>query len=158
MAAPLAMWLSAWYRDEPRVIITDAFMAHQYDVFGKCLIGYHHGDRTPAPELALIMMDRARDYVSSAEYCYVHCGHVHHRKQHMDEHGNVIIEYHRVTAPADHWHAARYVAGRDVMAITYDAEFGEVGRKTVSMKQVHRALGKGARTSAKKVDPVFKIR
>jgi hypothetical protein len=141
VSAELAMWLRAVYENEPRVIVEDAYAAHQYDVFGKNLFGWHHGDRTPGKELLAIMaVDMAKEWGETLFRVW-HCGHVHHKSADK-EHPGGVVETHRTMAGRDAWHAARYRAGRSLTAITYHKEFGEDGRKTVGLARVRAALNR----------------
>lgn len=141
VAAALARELRAWYRNEPRVDIADAYAAHQYDVFGACLLGYHHGDRTPSKELPAIMATDRAEAWGAAKFRHWHCGHVHH-KIGDKEHPGCTVETHRIIPPGDAWHAGRYRASRGMSAIVYDREFGEVARATVGIERIQAALSR----------------
>ena len=141
VAAELSMWLRAVYEREPRVTVKDAYAAHQYDRFGKCLFGWHHGDRCKAAALpALMATDRATDWgeVGNDGTRVWHVGHVHHLTR--IETPGCIVETHRTMAAKDAWHAGRYRAGRSLSAITYHAVHGETDRKTVSLSRVRAAV------------------
>jgi hypothetical protein len=141
VAAELAMWLRAVYEKEPRVSVADAYAAHQYDRFGLCLFGWHHGDRSPGVELPGIMAaDRASDWGES-KFRVWHCGHVHHLSR--KESPGCVVETHRTLAAGDAWHAGRYRAGRSLQAITYHREYGETARAMVGIERVRAALAKG---------------
>jgi hypothetical protein len=141
VAAELMYWLRAVYEREPRVTVADAFAAHQYDRFGSCLFGWHHGDRTKASELPAIMAtDRASDWGQTTERVW-HVGHVHHLTR--VETPGCVVETHRTMAGRDAWHAGRYRAQRSLQAITYHREYGEVSRVTVGLERVRHALKKG---------------
>jgi len=138
VAAELAMWLRAVYEREPRVVIEDAYAAHQYDQFGDVLLGWHHGDRSSALELPAIMAtDRAAWWGTSTERVW-HVGHVHHLTR--KESPGCVVETHRTMAAKDAWHAGKYRSGRSLQAITYHRVDGEVSRNTVGLARVHRVL------------------
>ncbi len=138
VAAELAMWLKAVYERDERVNVADAFAAHQYDRFGACLFGWHHGDRSKATELPAIMAtDRAEDWGQTTERVW-HVGHVHHLTRH--ETPGCVVETHRTLAARDAWHAGRYRAGRSLAAITYHRVYGEIARQTVNVARVRAAL------------------
>lgn len=141
VAAGLARELKAWYRNEPRVDIAEAYAAHQYDVFGKVLLGYHHGDRTPMKELPGIMATDMHEAWGMTRFRHWHCGHVHH-KIGDKEHPGCTVETHRIIPPGDAWHAGRYRASRGMSAIVYDREYGEVSRATVGIERVASAIAK----------------
>lgn len=143
VAAGLAREMRAWYRNEPRVTIADAYAVHQYRVFGNSILGFHHGDTTPASELPGIMAHDQRPVWSSTKFGYWHCGHVHHRsKTSLKEYPNVIVETHRILPPGDAYHAGRYRAGRGMTGIVIDREFGEVARATVGIERIQAALSR----------------
>lgn len=145
VAPALARALRAWYRNEPRVEIADAYRVHQYDRFGSNLFGWHHGDQTPAHELPAIMAVDQREAWGETQFHWWHCGHVHHKIKDK-EHPGCVIETHRILPPGDAWHAGRYRAGRGMSVITYDREFGEVGRATIGIEQVKALLARKAET------------
>ncbi len=141
VAAVLALVLRAWYRNEPRVTIADAYRAHQYYRFGQNLLGFHHGDTTPASELPAIMaVDMSKDWGETLFHSW-HCGHVHHKIKDK-EHPGCVVEAHRILPPGDAWHMSRYRAGRGMSVITLDQDFGEVGRSTIGIEQVKALLAR----------------
>lgn len=139
VAASLARELKAWYRNEPRVDIADAYAAHQYDTFGRVLLGWHHGDRTPSKELPAIMAVDMAEAWGRTVFRHWHCGHVHH-KIGDKEHPGCTVETHRIIPPGDAWHRGRYRAGRGMTVISYDRDYGECARATVGVERVRAAL------------------
>lgn len=139
VAAALARELRAWYRNEPRVEIREAHAAHQYYEFGQNLLGFHHGDRTPAAELGAIMAVDQREAWGRTLFHWWHTGHVHH-KIGFKEHPGVIVEAHRILPPGDAWHMGRYRAGRGMSAITLHDAYGEVGRATVGIERIRATI------------------
>lgn len=138
VSAELAMWLRAVYEREPRVVVRDAFRAHQYERHGNVLLGFHHGDRCKPGELPAIMAtDRATDWGETQERVW-HCGHVHHLTRH--ETPGCVVETHRTMAGADAWHAGKYRAGRSLQAITYHSQYGEVSRATVNLARIREKM------------------
>lgn len=144
VAAALARELRAWYRNEPRVEIMPAHAAHQYDRFGKVLLGYHHGDRTPGSELAAIMAVDQREAWGECKYCHWLCGHVHHKIRDK-EHPGCTVETFNILPPGDAWHAGRYRASRSMQAITYDLEYGEISRAVVGYERIRAEVERRAR-------------
>jgi hypothetical protein len=133
VAAGLARELRAWYRNEPRIEIADANREHQYDRFGNCLFGYHHGDRTPAKELPAVMAVDERKAWGECEFCYWHTGHVHHDA--VKAHPGARTESHRIIPPGDAWNAGRYRSSRGMSVITYHRNHGEIGRAIVGIER-----------------------
>ncbi len=138
VAAELAMWLKAVYEREPRVTVEDAYASHQYDRFGKCLFGWHHGDRCKLAELPALMATDRAPWWGECENRYWHVGHVHHLSR--TETPGCVCETHRTMAAKDSWHAGRYRSGRSLNAITYHREYGETDRKTVNLARVRASL------------------
>lgn len=141
VAAGLARELRAWYRDEPRLDVADAYAVHQYDRFGNVLLGWHHGDRTPGKELVAVMSVDRRVEWGECKFCFWHCGHVHH-KIGDKEHPGAIVEAHRILPPGDAYHAGRYRASRGMQAITYHRVFGETSRAVVGIDRVREEMKK----------------
>jgi len=145
VAVELMMWLRAVYENEPRVDIADAYAAHQYDLFGTNLLGWHHGDRTRKGELPAIM---ASDHDgggtgwwgTTTEHVW-HVGHEHHTT--VLETPSCFTWVHNTMAARDAYHAGRYRAKRMLRGFTYHKEYGESGIKTVSLARVRAALEKG---------------
>jgi len=138
MAHSIALWLRAVYERDPRVIVQDSVAALQYDVHGTCLFGWAHGDGAKPAELSAIMAsDRPVDWGATTERVW-HTGHVHHLSR--KESPGCVVESHRTMAAKDAWHARRYRSGQSLCAITYHAQFGEVGRSTVNLARVRSAL------------------
>tara|TARA_R110000823_G_C15893173_1_gene496180 strand:+ start:61 stop:1224 length:1164 start_codon:yes stop_codon:yes gene_type:complete len=126
------VWLTelfaALYENEPRVTVDKSPSHFHYVAFGKNLIATHHGDTMKMEKLPLVMAtDRPKEWGSS-EYRYWWTGHIHQR-QSIDVNG-VIVESARVLPPVDAWAAKQYRSGRDMKAIIYHRNFGEVERHT----------------------------
>ena len=127
----LAECLHSLYENEPRVTVDNSPRHYHYFEFGKNLIGSHHGHGAKLPNLPLIMATDQPAAWGRTKYRYIHTGHVHH-DQVKDIQG-VKVESCKVLAPADA-HADRegYRSMRDMKAIVYHKEYGEVSRHTVN--------------------------
>lgn len=123
----LALMLSCYFHNEPRIEVDLSPATMWYYRFGKVLIGSTHGDTVKGPDMIPVMAaDRPKDWgVTAHRYCYV--GHVHH--QDVKEYRGGIVEYFRTLAARDAWHAGQgYRAGRDMRLIVLHREHGEVER------------------------------
>lgn len=119
--------LSNIYEAEPRVTVDTSPRHYHYFRFGKTLIGTHHGHGAKMEKLPLIMASDRPDDWGQSEYRYWHTGHVHH--DHLKDVEGCIVESHRILAPADAWASNKgYRSGRDMKAIIYHKEYGEVER------------------------------
>jgi hypothetical protein len=130
-AFAIALALSMFFHNEPRVEIEVTRAPYRYLRFGKVLIGGHHGHGAKPHELPLLMaIDRPADWGAS-EYRYVWIGHIHHDS--VKEVQGVRVESLRTLAAKDHWHATKgYRALRDTRSILYAADYGEIERHTCS--------------------------
>lgn len=121
----------AMYQDEPRVeIITrpDPYYAVQW---GETGLFFHHGHLKKPEQIDRVFARKFREIYGAVKYAYGHMGHMHHKL--VLESALMTIEQHPTLAAADA-HASRhgYMSDRRADVITYDKQFGEVGRITVS--------------------------
>lgn len=124
----LSVALKHHYRENPRVEILEPNAFFHYYPFGDCLIGVTHGDAIRGIEkLAGVMATDEAVAWGATKHRYWLTGHVHHRR--VIEAPGVMIESFRTLAARDAYAAkGGYRSGRDMYAITYDKEHGEVGR------------------------------
>ncbi len=129
-AGAIALALSFYFDNEPRVTIDLSPAVFRYMRFGKCLLGAHHGDKVKMGELPLLMaVDRPEDW-GATEFRYITTGHIHHDV--VKEIQTVRIEALRTLAPKDPYHSSKgYRSLRDTRAVVYHEDYGEVERYTV---------------------------
>jgi hypothetical protein len=128
-AVAVAYFLSAWYRNEPRVTVDLDPSLFWWYRFGKVLLGSTHGHSVKIQRMAGIMAARRAEDWGKAKYKFVHGFHLHHRAKIADEDNGVISEIHQAPIPPDGWHwGAGFLSGRSLQAITYDKQRGERGR------------------------------
>lgn len=126
-AAMLTLALLGWFHNEPRVQIETTASGFYYHRFGKVFIGSTHGDGPKLNDLPLIMATDMPDDWAASTWRVWHCGHFHHDQ--VKEHPGCRIETHRTLAAGDAWHRySGYRSGRDLKAIVYHRELGEVLR------------------------------
>ena len=123
----LALMMSCYFHDEPRVEVDLSPATCWYYRFGKVLIGSTHGDTIKGPDMVSIMAaDRAKDW-GDTTHRHWYVGHVHH--QDTKEYRGGVVEYFRTLAARDAWHAGQgYRAGRDMRCIVMHKEHGEIER------------------------------
>jgi len=133
---PLTLFIRAWFKDEPRVIVEDSTKIHQYHAFGKCLFGFTHGDKIRKPnEMGALMAVDCEQLWSESKHRYWLHGHFHSKK--VEEVMGCTIEGFRNLAPNDAWHqGAGYRSGRDLNAITYHKDYGEISRSVCDVSRV----------------------
>lgn len=137
-AFAIALALSMFFHNEPRVEVELSRSAYRYMRFGKVLIGGHHGHGAKPADLPLLMaVDRPQDWGETAwRYCFI--GHIHHDT--VKEIQTVRVESLRTLAGKDDWHLRQgYRALRDTRSIIYAAEGGEIERHTASAAMLQEA-------------------
>lgn len=137
-AFAIAVALSMFFHNEPRVEVDLSRTAYRYLRFGKVLIGGHHGHGAKPADLPLLMaVDRPQDWGES-EFRYIFIGHVHHDT--VKEVQGVRVESLRTLAAKDAWHAGKgYRSLRDTRSIVYAADYGEIERHTCSAAMLRAA-------------------
>lgn len=123
----LALMMSCYFHNEPRVEIDLSPAMMWYYQFGKNLVASTHGDTLKGPAMGQVMAtDRPREWGDTV-YRYWYVGHVHH--QDVKEYPGVVVEYFRTLAARDAWHAGQgYRAGRDMRCIVLHKDWGETER------------------------------
>lgn len=133
----LSIALDAMFQDEPRVTVEMSPADFYYYRFGKTLIGSVHGDGPKLAELPLIMATDVPDDWAASTWRVWHCGHFHHDQ--LKDHPGCTVETHRTLATNDAWHKYKgYRSGRDMKAIIYDREHGEVSRVRCGISMLGR--------------------
>lgn len=135
----LVEFMRATYANEPRVTVEDGFNPYQYDVFGKNLLGWAHGDGSKLEALGEIMATDVPALWGAAAHRYWNTGHVHHWSQ--KELRGCVVDTHRTLAGRDQWHHhSGYRSGRALKAIAYHREYGLDSVAVVGIERVRSAL------------------
>lgn len=127
----IAYFLLAWYRNEPRVTVDVDPSDYFWFRFGQVLLGACHGHQSSnhIAKMPGIMAHRRAEDWGATKFRYVHGFHLHHSAKIATEGNGVICEIHQAPIPQDAWHFnSGFLSGRSIQAITYHAEFGEIGR------------------------------
>lgn len=134
----LALMVSCYFNNEPRVEVDLSPATTWYYQFGKNLIGSTHGDTIKGPNMvALMAADKPKEWGDTV-YRAWYVGHVHH--QDVKEYPGGTVEYFRTLAARDAWHAGQgYRAGRDMRCIVLHREFGEIERHRCDVAMIKRA-------------------
>jgi len=137
-ALAIALALSLYFENDPRVEVCTSPSLYRYHRHGKVLIGAHHGHGAKQADLPLLMaVDRAEDWGAS-KYRYVYMGHIHHDS--VKEIQGVRVESIRTLAAKDAWHAGKgYRSMRDTRVIVHHEDFGEVERHTCAVAMLEAA-------------------
>ncbi|MFO1442815.1 hypothetical protein KDN24_06250 [Bacillus sp. Bva_UNVM-123] len=94
--------LEAWYRNDESVTIDNDPLSRKYRRFGKCLIGFSHGDKEKK-RLGKIMPVEARKDWGETLYAEIHAGHFH-SEQAVKEENGIIVRYLSSPSGTDNWH------------------------------------------------------
>jgi hypothetical protein len=123
----LALMISCYFHNEPRVHVDLSPSLFWYHSFGKNLIGSTHGDTAKGSELMEIMAADMPKEWGETEFRHWYVGHVHHAD--LKEYRGGTVEYFRTLAARDAWHQGKgYRAGRDMRCIVLHKEHGEIER------------------------------
>ncbi len=130
--------LALYYSKEPRVKVHSHAAKFFYVEHGKTLIGATHGDTGKPEKLGGVMAVDQPEAWGRTRHRYWLTGHVH-NKSVMDLPG-CTWETFRTLAPVDAWAAgAGYRSGRDMQAIVYHKDHGEVGRNRFDVSMMEAA-------------------
>lgn len=127
----LAEMFHTLYGNEPRVLVDTSADVYKMIQHGKTTLFFHHGHKCRFDTIEPVMIAKFRKAFGESEYSYAHVGHLHHQK--IVESRNMVVEQHRTLAAKDAY-ASRggWMSKRSANVITYSADFGEVGRITIS--------------------------
>ena len=136
-AYALAMMMSCYFRNEPRVTIDLSPAVAWYFQFGKNLIGSTHGDTIKGTAMPGVMAsDQAKAWGETTHRTWM-VGHVHHID--VKEYPGCVVEYFRTLAARDAWHAGQgYRAGRDMRCIVMHREHGEIERHRCDVGMIQK--------------------
>lgn len=126
----LRVMFKALYEEEPRVKVIDSELPYYVYQHGQTMLGFHHGHMKKNEHLPLLFAAQFPQAWGETTKRYVHTGHRHHIEE--KEHSGVVVVQHPTLAARDAY-AARggWIAERQVRAICYHTEHGEVARNTV---------------------------
>jgi len=137
-AYALAMMISCYFHDEPRVEVDLSPAVAWYFQFDKNLIGSTHGDTIKGPDMPAIMAADVPELWGATKHRMWFVGHVHH--QDIKEYRGCTVEYFRTLAARDAWHAGQgYRAGRDMRLIVLHREHGEIERHRADLGMLEAA-------------------
>ena len=135
----LPLYMQAVYQYEPRVTVEDGFNPYQFDVFGRVLLGWAHGDGCKIEVLGEVMATDVPELWGAAAFRYWNTGHVHH--WFTKELRGCVVDAHRTLAGRDAWHHhSGYRSGRALKAVAYHREWGLDSVAVVGVERVRAAM------------------
>ena len=128
----LTVALSAFYHNDPRVIVEQDPSEFFFHLFGATLIGACHGHRMKPDRMAMSMATmRPKDWGASTFRWFLF-GHIHHET--VKEVGDVRCESFQTIAAKDSYAASHgYQAGQSLTSVTLHKRRGEIGRHRVNV-------------------------
>jgi hypothetical protein len=131
-AIAVALALSMFYNNNPRVTVDADPGRFWWWSWGSVFLGATHGDRAKMRDLPLIMATRNAEAWGRSKFRHIYTGHIH--TQTGIEMNGVTVESFQTPVAPDAWHVAEgYGAGRSVTAITHHRERGEICRQKVNI-------------------------
>lgn len=125
----MRVFLKKYYSNNERVYIEDSPNKFWYYKFGKVLLGGHHGDGVKHAELPLIMASDVPQWWGETLFRYFWIGHIHHSS--LKEYQGCTVESVNNLAPNDAWHhASGYRSRKNLKAVVYHKDYGEIERVT----------------------------
>ena len=123
-AFPLACFLSAWFRNEPRMTVDLSPNIHRFRQFGRVGLGFTHGHTIKKSQLHTLFAEASPKIWGASDYRHFHTFHVHHDS--TQDKGGCKVESHGVLIPPDAfaWGAGYAAAQRHQKSIVYHAERG----------------------------------
>jgi hypothetical protein len=99
------------------------------------MLAFHHGHLKKNDQLPILFAAQFPKVWGETTKRYAHCGHRHHAEE--KEHSGLTVIQHPTLAARDAY-ASRggWIAERQVTAITYHSEYGQVARVTVTPEMV----------------------
>lgn len=127
----LRVMFKAQYENEPRVEVLDQPLPYYVYQHGQTMLAFHHGHLKKNDQLPMLFAAQFPKIWGATLKRYVHTGHRHHVEE--KEHSGISVMQHPTLASRDAY-AARggWIAERQVSAITYHQDFGQVSRVTVT--------------------------
>jgi hypothetical protein len=125
--------LECYFHKNKNVTVDNKPTSRKYYRWGKCGIGFTHGNEEKHTDLPLIMMRTMQKQWADVEFMEFHCGHFHKSKKinfvGTDEFNGIIIRFLKSLSGTDAWHAKRgYVKGiKGAEAYVWHKDQGLIG-------------------------------
>lgn len=127
LAHAINIMLANIYEGNERIVIHDAPTQRHYTQHGKCLFGVVHGHQTKDRDLPSIMATERPEQWGQTKFRTWFRGH-HHHDSRIEYTGCIVEQVRTLAANDDYACGGGYLSGRDLKAVLYHSEYGEVGR------------------------------
>lgn len=125
----LSVFFSHMMERNERLVIHDAPTWRHYVEHGTVALGAAHGDKTPDNKLMGIMAAERAEMWGRTKHRVFFRGH-HHHDSRVEYTGGVVEQVRTLAAQDAYASSHGFLSGRDMKAITYDREYGEIARFT----------------------------
>lgn len=117
--------LDAWFRHNKNININTDAQARKYIEFGRCLIGFTHGDTERKSRIGKLMPIEAREAWGRTLYHEVHAAHFH-SEQAIKEENGIIVRHISSPTGTDNWHYEKGFVGavKKTQSFIWDKELG----------------------------------
>lgn len=122
--------LKRLYADEPRVKVVQSKLAYYALLVGKVMLCFHHGHGAKLGELSGKFAALFREMWGKAVHAYAHTGHLHHLDG-KDHNGLLSCQHPSLSPSSDYALSKALVSQRGCLLVTYQNDYGEVGRNTI---------------------------
>lgn len=130
--------VATYFRQHPRVTVDMAFTHRKYDLWGKTLLGFAHGDKA-RKKLPGLMALECREWWGASRYREIHTGHLHSTAA-VETLDGVITRTAPSIAAIDGWHAREgYVGALRGMETYYYHRDGALAGMDVSCPEWRKA-------------------
>jgi hypothetical protein len=100
--------LECWFDRCPEINVNNQASPRKYYQFGKCMIGYTHGNNEKVANLPLIASHEQPKMWADTKYREMHLGHLHHKRDikwvSTQEYNGLVCRYMRSLSGTDAWH------------------------------------------------------
>lgn len=143
--------MASYYRNNDNITIRVSPLNREYAEWGKCLLGWYHGDRMSPEKMAHVVAAEQAPAWGRTVFRSMHCGHLHSKKGKsvgafvpgVQEVPGLVVEHLQSLCANDAWHVENGYIGqtRAIEAFEWHAEYGPWNRKTrtVASLGVHYA-------------------
>lgn len=124
--------LECYYQNDRNITVNNSPKSRKYYTFGKCGIGFTHGNEENHADLALIMLREMQKEWSDVKFMEWHLGHFHKKKtmqyKSFDDNKGISVRLLRSLSSADAWHAKKGYIGsiKGAEAFIWDRQEGVI--------------------------------
>jgi hypothetical protein len=134
-ATVLAMCMSAYFKDNPRVRVYDKPRMFHFLEFGRNLLGFTHGHTVKAKELPSVMSTDEPAAWGRTAHRYWYTGHIHHETR--KEFPGCVVETFGTLAGKDAWHFGQgYRARRRMVMDVIERNRGRIERHEIDVSDL----------------------